>query len=62
MKCAMRSIADRLSASSYDISVGTACGQVGEMNPRQMLTQAEQEMYHQKQIYYQQPGRERRRL
>jgi len=35
--------------------------QVGEMDLQQMLTQAEQEMYHQKQIYYQQPGRERRR-
>ena len=61
VKWDMRRIADLLSASGYDISVGIACGQVGEMDLQQMLTQAEQEMYHQKQIYYQQPGRERRR-
>ncbi len=61
VKWDMRRIADLLSASGYDISVGIACGQVGEMDLRQMLTQAEHEMYHQKQIYYQLPGRERRR-
>jgi len=61
VKWDMRRIADVLAASGYDISVGTACGLEGEMDLRQMLTQAEQEMYHQKQIYYQQPGRERRR-
>ena len=61
VKWDMRSIADVLAASGYDISVGTACGQAGEMNLEQMLARAEQEMYHQKKIYYQQPGRERRR-
>ncbi len=57
----MRRIADLLTVRGYDISVGTACGKVGEMDLRQMLLQAEQEMYQQKQAYYQQPGRERRR-
>ena len=57
----MRRIADTLAASGYDISVGVVSGTVGDMDVRQMLTRAEQEMYQQKQLYYQQPGRERRR-
>ena len=57
----MRRIADMLTASGYDISVGVVSGSVGNMDVRGMLAQAEQEMYKQKQLYYQQPGRERRR-
>jgi diguanylate cyclase (GGDEF)-like protein len=57
----MHRIAEGLSASGYDISVGTAFGLVGEMDMRRMLAYAEQEMYKQKQLYYQQPGHERRR-
>jgi len=50
-----------LTASGYDISVGVVSGSAGNMDVRHMLAQAELEMYKQKQIYYQQPGRERRR-
>lgn len=57
----MRRIADTLTARGYDISVGVVSGTVGDMDVRRMLAQAEQEMYKQKQLYYQQPGHERRR-
>lgn len=57
----MRGIAEMLTASGYDISVGVVSVSAGNMDVRHMLVQAELEMYKQKQIYYQQPGRERRR-
>jgi len=57
----MRRIADTLTARGYDISVGVVSGTVGDMDVRRMLAQAEQEMYKQKQLYYQQAGHERRR-
>ena len=57
----MKRIADTLAARGYDISVGVAHGQAGDMDIRRMLADAEHEMYGQKQLYYQQPGHERRR-
>ena len=57
----MKRIADLLAASGYDISGGIAHSQVDDLDIRRMLTDAEHEMYGQKQQYYQQPGHERRR-
>ena len=57
----MRRISDNLSAVGYDISVGIISGETGSMDLPRMLSDAEKEMYHQKTLYYQQPGHERRR-
>ena len=57
----MRDIADKLAFDGYDISVGVISGEKGRMDLQQMLTEAEKEMYRQKDLYYQMPGHERRR-
>ena len=57
----MKRIADLLAASGYDISGGIAHSHVDDLDIRRMLTDAEHEMYGQKQQYYQQSGHERRR-
>ena len=57
----LKRIGAELSAQDYDISVGVISGEKGSMDLKQMLADAEREMYRQKEIYYQQPEHERRR-
>jgi diguanylate cyclase (GGDEF)-like protein len=54
-------IGAELSARGCDISVGIISGEKGSMNLRQMLADAEKEMYRKKELYYQQPEHERRK-
>lgn len=56
----MQGIGEALSAQSYDISVGVASAGKADINFQHLMAEAEREMYQQKRLYYQQPGRERR--
>lgn len=53
--------AEALSAQGYDISVGVATAEKDGADVEQLMIEAEQNMYLDKQRYYRQPGHERRR-
>lgn len=57
----MRDASRELSARNYNISVGVSFAPKGEIDVQRQLGEAEKEMYREKQLYYQHPGRERRR-